>query len=1112
MRRRRLLVLPDTASAEVRQAERLAEQAGRVLDGRDIIAAARFRQDLLAAALPGVAPLSQVAERHLLRAVLAEAADADPALGRLRHRGRLPQGLVAAAARALQDCRGAEARPGQLVATGPDGARLGHLLERWERRLDALDAVDAASLPARLADAVAAGAPLPRALVAEPVWVELEGTFRYTAAEVRLLEALAARLAATGGGVRVVLPGSMAEGGAFAWLVSVKRLFEAGGAEGQVDLAEALPAVDLDRASGPAAAAAAFLPAPPPPGAGARPPQARLGGLEVVSAPDAAAEAREVARRVRERVAAGMAPEDIVVAARRLGGEALALADALADMGLPVDDRRGRPVQAVGPVRLLLDLLRLAREHLARDGLVSLFGSRYVAVGAAGVPGRALIRWLRRAGAVDDLGEGYVPAVRKAAAAASRPGAPPDPEGLRVADRLGEVLPTLSALGRAGTVTEHVDRLRRAEASLGLRAGVQAVGARLLAGEGAGPLAGAALEAVARDEAALAALDAALDDCLAVADRLGEADRVLGAAAFQALLGDALDARTLRAAALRGGAVRLLGAEDLAPQRCRALFLMGLADGAFPARAEEDPLLPDATRRRLNAALGRPAFPVMTEHDRGEGDAPARRAEEALLFALALHLPTDHLCLSFARTSDTGRPAVASPYLAEVESRLGLRRTKVALAPVPAVPGAGVPGAGQDAPVAPEAATPADLEVALAGQIYGAPPSLPGAFPVPRPLPAGVEAALAAGSVRLRRLVAPLAVERARHRFFLDAEVAPGAHTGAVGPLPERLSARLDAGAGRPLSVTQLERLARCGFQAFAGRALGLEAPERRDETLDPLSRGQLLHACLERAWVALDGAGLLPLTPARREAAREAADAAARGVVASWPETGHAGDPALFALEAEVALETVGRLVDTECEADAGWALEATELSFGDGAGGWPALALPDPGDPGRVHHLRGRLDRLDRRAGPGGVELRVLDYKSGGAAGLRSRLYPEVLGHTELQLPAYLAATRARFPGAGLDAGYVALGDRPPTHTVVSEALASTRGKWKGLDVDVPALLDGDGERPGLAARVAELLAAVRQGALPPRPIDGACTWCELADVCRVVVPAGSDEEGGS
>ena len=1057
-----------------------------------------------------MAPLSPVAERHLLRSVLAEAADADPALGRLRHRGRLPQGLVAAAARALQDCRGAEARPEQLVATGPDGARLGHLLERWERRLAALEAVDAASLPGRLADALAAGAPLPPALVDGPVLVVLEGTFRYTAADVRLLEALASRLAATGGGVRVVLPGIMAEGGAFAWLVSVKRLFEAGGAGGQVDLAEDLPADRRSRAPGPGAAAAAFLPAPPPPGAEAEAPPggaAGLAGLETVAAPDAAAEAREVARRVRALVASGMAPEDVVVAARRLGGEALALVDALADMGLPVDDRRGRPVQSVGPVRLLLDLMRLAREHLDRDGLLALFGSRYVGVGEAGLGARAVIRWLRRAGAVDDLGEGYVRAVRQAAAAASRPGAPPDPEGLKVADHLDRVLPALSALGRAGTVAEHVDRLRLAEATLGLRAGVQATGARLLAGEGAGPLAGAALEAVARDEAALAALDAALDDCLAVADRLGEADRVLGAAAFQALLGDALDARTLRAAALRGGAVRLLGAEDLAPTRCRALFLMGLADGAFPARAEEDPLLPDATRRRLNRALGRPAFPVMTDHDRGEGDAPARRAEEALLFALALHLPTEHLCLSFARTSDTGRVAVASPYLAEVEARLGLTRTEVALAPVP-----GVPGEKDDGPTRPQAATPADLEVALAGRIFGAPPDRPGSFPVPAPLPASVEAALAAGGVRLGRLVAPLSVERARHGFFLDPDRPPGTHTGQVGPLPPRLAARLDAGADRPLSVTQLERLARCGFQAFAGRALALEAPERRDETLDPMSRGQLLHACLERAWMALDGAGLLPLTPARREAAREAAEAAARGVVATWPETGHAGDPALFALEADAALETVGRLVDAECEADAGWTLEATERAFGAGDDGWPALALPDPGEPGRVHHLRGRLDRLDRRDGPGGAQLRVLDYKSGGAAGLRPRLYPEVLGHTELQLPAYLAAARARFAGADLDAGYVALGDRPPGHLVVSEALASTRGKWKDLGVDVPALLDGNGERPGLAARVASLLAAARRGDLGPRPTDGACTWCEFADVCRVVVPAGTDEEGGS
>lgn len=1088
--RRVLTVLPDHASADLRAARILAGGGGRVLDGRWVSPLSRFLESLGRSALPGLSPLSPLSERHLLRGVLADAAREVPALSALFHGGRLPGGLVDATANAVHDCRGAEIGPEVLARSGGAPAqRLARILERFDARLEALGAVDAASLPGRLADALAAGAPLP-AILEDAVEVEIEGRHLWSAAEVRLLEALARRLEAHGGGVTVLLPGDMGEGGAFAWLAAVKRLFEAMGASGVVHLGERLPSEGRARAALLSEVSEAFFAERA--GAGGDGRVLDDGPLVVVSAPDAAAEAREVARRVKALVASGIPPEDVVVAARRLGGEAQVIVDALAAAGLPVHDRRGRPVRTVGPVRVLLDLYRAVLSSLPRDALLSVLASRYTDLGDETVRPATIARWIRRAGAVDLTGEGYAAAVDRAASVAR------EGEGHAVARRLEKVLPVVCELGRPGTVETQVRRVRRVAEVLALTRRVDAQAARLLSGEDPGPLDDAALEAVARDEAALEALEGALDDCIQVSVRLGEQRASLSPPAFLALLGDALDARTLSPAPLRGGAVELLAATDLAPRAARVLCLTGLADGIFPGRADEDPMLPDTERHRLNQALSRPAFTVLTEGDRVAGGAPSRRAEEALLFALALHVPTDHLVLSRSRTDESGRPQVASPYLVEVLEAAGGVEAEVPLAPVPA----------------PEAATtPEALERALAATIYGPPPDRPGVFPVPRPLPAAVDRALGAGGVPLSRVVAPLSIERARHHYFLDPEVAAGPFTGATGPLPARARARL-TGEGGALSVSTLQALAGCAFAALAARGLLLEPPEAHDETLDPLARGQLLHACLEAAWRAMDEAGHLPLAPSRTEAARAVALAAARRVCAHWPEKGHRGAPQLFDVEAEQALAIVGRLVEVECEADGGWALAGTELAFGAAVAerdvGWPALELADPGDPGGTHALRGRIDRLDRREGDGEAPpmLRVVDYKSGGASGLSGRLMPDALGVTELQLPAYLAAVRAHEDTAALDASFVALGARPPAHLSVAGRLASSRGAWKDLDLDVDALLDGDGERPGLAATVAALVARARTGDLGPRPAPGVCRSCDLADVCRIVVPASGDE----
>ncbi len=129
------------------------------------------------------------------------------------------------------------------------------------------------------------------------------------------------------------------------------------------------------------------------------------------------------------------------------------------------------------------------------------------------------------------------------------------------------------------------------------------------------------------------------------------------------------------------GAVAVLDPLALRARRVKALFVCGLQEGLFPARARPQPLLADEERRRLAEASGL----RLGEHE----DALA--AERYLLYA-AVSRPEELLVLSWHVADDDGEPTARSLFVDDIcdlfTEALGERRARRPLGAVDAAAGA----------------------------------------------------------------------------------------------------------------------------------------------------------------------------------------------------------------------------------------------------------------------------------------------------------------------------------------------------------------------------------------------------------------------------------------
>jgi RecB family exonuclease len=327
------------------------------------------------------------------------------------------------------------------------------------------------------------------------------------------------------------------------------------------------------------------------------------------------------------------------------------------------------------------------------------------------------------------------------------------------------------------------------------------------------------------------------------------------------------------------------------------VFVVGMAEGAFPARPSEQPLLPDALRRRLRLA----ALPTREER--------LARQRAALLAVLSSGAET---VLSHPRSDRRQqRERTASPWFLEL----------AAGAPRQDVPSLAAAIEHAEEPATSGEWVARELVVALRhGQAVTDAPVV------------AADPALAAALGVVRR--------RASEAFT--------AWDGLVGP-----HAALERHLQRRHAPTSLSRYATCPRQYFLAGVLGVREREDRDEplALEGARRGVVFHGILERFLKAL--ASEPPATPAgRRRLLHRLADGALAPAGA---------ESLGWRLEADRMRTWLDRWFDEHEAMAAQLDVRpvGAEVAFGDPADPLGALEVVLPS--GRSLALHGRIDRLD-------------------------------------------------------------------------------------------------------------------------------------------------------
>lgn len=373
-----------------------------------------------------------------------------------------------------------------------------------------------------------------------------------------------------------------------------------------------------------------------------------------------------------------------------------------------------------------------------------------------------------------------------------------------------------------------------------------------------------------------------------------------------------------------------------------SVFVCGLAEGVFPRRVREDPLLLDDARERLGTDLE-------INHE--------RVADERLRLQAAGAAADSKLVISYPTWDGlTGRARVPSFYafdtVAAAWGSTELLRQTSTRSPVASEPGLAIDAA--------------EFDVATLQPLLTAGGAEPGRCHY-----------LVHTNSHLARSL------RSRGRRWLNF-LSPA--DGLVDPQAATVDA-LDAYRlhRRPYSPTSLQHYAACPYRFYLHGILRLRPREEVEdlEQLDPLTRGSLYHAIQFAFLRGLAEDDALEFSPQRESDLLERLDSSIEGVAADYSERLRPALPAVYAGEVE-ALRTDLRGWLRLVIADEDYTPSHFELSFG--------LPVDDEHDPASradpvpiLERLlaKGSIDMVER-AGDGVV--RVTDHKTGKARDTRS------------------------------------------------------------------------------------------------------------------------------
>ncbi len=544
-------------------------------------------------------------------------------------------------------------------------------------------------------------------------------------------------------------------------------------------------------------------------------------------------------------------------------------------------------------------------------------------------------------------------------------------------------------------------------------------------------------------------------------------------------LGDRLTELRAEPPRRRFGRLYVGSIEDAAARSFETVFLPGLAEGVFPRRALEDPLLLDQQRRRLEED----GIRLELQEDRIQ-------AERQLLH-LAVGAAEQQLVVSYPRVDAAeGRERVPSFYALDLlRAADGLLPKLDALARDAAE--ASARGAGWPAPEDPRSAIDeVEYDLALLR-------------PLLRPLARGEDRAArreqtrGAGRFLLssnRWLARSLRARAGRWRrgwFPSDGLVEPGA-AAAVVLAGHRLSER-------SVSPTALQHFAACPYRFFL-QAIQRLRPRDEIETLeavDPLTRGSLFHDVQFKLFRELEASELLPVRTDNLDEVMARVDAVLDETAAEYEETLHPAIPRVWRTEVESLRSDLHGFVRYWEGEDWRWQPAYAELAFGlgplePGADGRDPASQPEPVKLASGVNVRGSIDLVERQAG--GQRFRVTDYKTGRVTRVqaRGRWVPirsgdlRVAGGRVLQPVVYGLAAEAMLARTA--------GDEAPRQVDSGRLFYCTqRGGYEVVEVPLDERARSSFEK--VTATVDD---AIAEGFLPAAPDEGACRWCDYRPVC--------------
>ncbi|MGP0076438.1 MAG: PD-(D/E)XK nuclease family protein [Bryobacteraceae bacterium] len=474
------------------------------------------------------------------------------------------------------------------------------------------------------------------------------------------------------------------------------------------------------------------------------------------------------------------------------------------------------------------------------------------------------------------------------------------------------------------------------------------------------------------------------------------------------------------------------------------VFLPGLAEGLFPRRSLEDPLLLDEHRIKLEAGL-------TIQQD--------RVAAERMLLRFAAAAASTSLVVSYPRMDVTqARARVPSFYALEViraaEGRLpSLREFEKRAAraassrldwPAPANPHDAIDDAEYDL---------ASLQAAL--KLRGT---------------AGT------GSARYlmqanQSLARSLRTRGRRWRNFWSSA------DGIVDPDPSTLEAlQAHRLASRSYSPSSLQHFAACPYR-FVLQAVFQFRPRQepaRLEQMDPLTRGALFHSAQFELFRALTGAHSLPITPDRLPAALDLADQVLDSVAAKYEDDLAPAIPRVWKSEIESLRTDLRGWLQQLAATQPDWLPVHFEFGFG---------LAPNPNrDPASTQkeavildglRLRGSIDLIERHTANNA--LRVTDHKTGKAPKDR----PQYVGGGAMLQPLLYAHAAETLLSESVESGRL--------------FFCTQRGDFSSIDIPL------NDQARGRLRRVLETIdRSIELGFLPAAPQTGACALCDYSAVC--------------